>query len=65
MEREGVEKAGLERLMSGVQGMGIRAGKKKILRKEGAERRARKSQKPHTQSPHIGHAANSVFVTSD
>ena len=27
MEREGVEKAGVEELMSGVQGMGSRGGK--------------------------------------
>jgi len=39
MEREDVEKIGVEGLMSGIQGMGIRAGKQEILRKHGAGRR--------------------------
>jgi hypothetical protein len=53
MEREGIEKAGFEGLMSGVQGMGIRGGKAENLEKKGAERRWRKSQKPHTPNPRM------------
>ena len=35
MEREGVEKTGVQCLMSGVQGMEIRGGKPKILKSGG------------------------------
>jgi len=37
MVREGVEKAGVLCLMSGVQGMEIRGGKPKILKREGGQ----------------------------
>jgi hypothetical protein len=37
-----------EGLRSGVEGMGIRAGKRDILRKKDAQRRWRKSQNPHS-----------------
>jgi len=42
MEREGIEKLGVEGLMSGVQGMGIGAGKRKTLRNEDAKKDGRK-----------------------
>src|SRR5882762_5634582 len=56
MEREGVEKAGVAGLMSGVQEWRS-GGKRKILRKEGGARRWRKSQNPHapTRSGHAAH----------
>jgi hypothetical protein len=38
-----------------VQGWGSGAGKRKILRKEGAEGRSRKSQRPHPQTRKVGH----------
>jgi hypothetical protein len=47
MEREDVEKGGVEGWVSGVQGMRIRGGKRKILRKEDAGRRWRKNHRPH------------------
>src|SRR5882762_76378 len=56
MEREGVEKAGVAGLMSGVKKWRS-GGKRKILRKEGGARRWRKSQNPHapTRSGHAAH----------
>ena len=44
MEREGIEKTGIGGLISGIEAM--RAGSRKILRKEGAERRWRKVKSP-------------------
>jgi hypothetical protein len=57
MEPEGVEKLGVEGLMSGVQGMGMQAGKQKILRKEDGTRSRGKSQKPQVRNRHPGHPA--------
>ncbi len=45
MEREGVETAGVEGLMSGVQRMGIRGGKTENLEKRGCGSELGKSQK--------------------
>ena len=42
MEREGVEKLGVEGLISGVQGVGIGAGKRKTVRNEDAKKDGRK-----------------------
>jgi len=46
MERESVEKAEADRLMSEIQVMGIR-GEREMLRKGVGGRWLRKSQKPH------------------
>jgi len=43
MEREGIERAGVQTLMSGARGMAFEAGKRKILRKEDGAKRGGKS----------------------
>src|SRR5712692_10605596 len=63
MEREGVEKARVVGLVSGVQGIRIWAGKRKILRKPDAGRRWRKSQKPRPPRPRTGHPRRSEIKT--
>jgi hypothetical protein len=49
MGRQGIEKVGVEGLMNGVQG----DEKAENLEKRGAERKWRKSQKPHTPNPRM------------
>jgi hypothetical protein len=50
MERERVEKAGVEELMGGVQGMGIGGGKAENLEKRGCgEKMEEKSEAPHAK----------------
>src|SRR5260370_38146584 len=55
--------------MSGVQGTGIRAGKRKILRKEDWTRRPRKNQKPRVRNRRPWHPARAgqppVFLLHD
>jgi len=58
MEREGVEKAGVQCLMSGVQGMEIRGGKPKILKREGGGKMTKENSRPNVW-PRL--AATSLF----